>query len=146
ANEAIDVTAAIDIERDGPPTGVQWVRRMPNGRLVCAGYDSHPTGIRWSNQPTPDRPRDYETFPTGVDPGTRQSPLQGWGAEIGGDTTDERITWYGLWQGRQFAFTKRHLYVIFAQSQEQWGANAIQAVLNIGYIGGHTVAEVRGRL
>lgn len=146
ANEAIDVTQAIDIERDGPPTGVQWVRRLPNGRLVCAGYDSHPTGIRWSNQPTPDRPRDYETFPSNVDPGTRQSPLQGWGAEIGGDTTDEKIMWYGLFQGRQFAFTKRHLYVIHAQSQEQWGANAIQPVMNIGCLGGHTVAEVSGSL
>jgi hypothetical protein len=146
ANEAIDVTQAIDIERDGPPTGVQWVRRLPNGRLVCAGYDSHPTGIRWSNQPTPDRPRDYETFPTNVDPGTRQSPLQGWGAEIGGDTTDERITWYGLFQGRQFAFTKRHLYVIYAQSQEQWSANAIQPVMPVGCLNGHTVAEVRGSL
>lgn len=146
ANETIDVTQAVDIERDGPPTAIRWLRRLSNGRLLAFGYTGHPNGLAFSNQPVPDRPRDYETFPANVDPGTRQSPLQGWRVDIGGDTTDEKIQWGGLFQGRIYAFTRRHLYAILAQSQLEWGPNAIQPVLKVGCINGDTVAEVNGSL
>lgn len=146
ANEAIDVTQSVDIERQGPPAAVRFIRRSPQGRLWAFGYANNPTGVAISNLPTPDRPHDYETFPDQVDPNTRKSPIQGFRTQIGGDTTDEAIQWGGFYQGEPYAFTKKHLYVFRAQSQQEWGANAIQKVLNLGCINGDTVAEVNGVL
>lgn len=146
ANEEVDTLALVQNERDAAPTAVQWLSRSPDGRLWCFGYSGKPTGVRVSNRQTPERPTDYEVWPLGVDPLTRQDPLQGWDFELGGDTTDEAIMWGGHFRGLAMALTRRNLYVIDAASQSDWGPNAIRKELNIGCLAGHTVCEVNGML
>ena len=80
-------------------------------------YASKPTGIAFSNRATPDRPTDYEVFPSGVDPLTRRSLTQGWQFELRGDSTDETIVWGGIFQGVVMALTRTNLYVINGDSQ-----------------------------
>jgi len=146
ANEQIDVTARIDLERDDPPAASRYVARSPDGRLWLFNVTGKPTGVAVSNRSTPDRPTDYEVFPDGVDPLTRQNPLQGWRFEIGGDSTDESITWGGLFHDGMFAFTRRRLYSINAYAQTDWGPSAIQPVLEAGCIAGDTVQILNGWL
>lgn len=143
-NEKVDLSTRMAIERDNPPTGAQWIARSPQGRLWLANYDGHPTGVRVSNRATPDRPIDYEVFPDNVDPVTRHDPNQGWGFEVGGDVTDEQITWLGLYNDRMFVFTARRLYSINAHSQTDWGPDAVTPALQVGCVDGDTVCEVDG--
>lgn len=146
ANEAVDTTTPIQIERDNAPSAGKWIARSPDGRLWIFNYSGSPTGVAVSNRATPDHPIDYEVFPNGVDPLTRRDLLQGWRFEIGGDTTDEEIMWGGIYGGLPTAITRRHVYQIQAYSQADWGPNAIQKVLNVGCICGDTVQECNGVL
>jgi len=146
SNESIDVTHNIDRERDNPPVGAQWIVVDPDGRLWLANYSGQPTAIAVSNKSTTDRPHDYETFPDNVDPITRKSRTQGFRFKIGGDITDNSITWMGTYQGVIHVMTMRHLYIIHAKSQVDYGPLAIQKVLNLGCLNGNTVAEVNGSL
>jgi hypothetical protein len=145
-NEQVDLSTRIYGERDDPPTAAKWIARSPDGRIWLANYTSKPTGVRVSNRATPDRPNDYEVFPSGVDPITRRDPLQGWDFEIGGDTTDEEIMWLGFFRDRPFAFTKSRLYAINAMSQLDWGPYAVVPSLQLGCINGDTVCELDGWL
>jgi hypothetical protein len=142
-NEAIDVLNVVDEERDSPPSGSHWVSRSPDGRIWLAGPD---TRVRVSNRATPLRPNDYECFPDGVDPQTRANPLQGWGFEVGGDTTGEQIVWAGFFRGLYHILTRNKMFRVHAQAQTDWGANAIQKVLDVGCIGGETVQQEGGYL
>lgn len=146
ANESVDVTASIDLERDDPPDAARFVLVSPDGRLVLVDYEDHPTGIAWSNRATPERPTDYEVFPSGVDPLTRRSLIQGWQIELGGDTTDEEIAWGGYFRGELTILTKQRLYRIHASSQADWGPGAVDKTLEVGCIAGDTVREVQGSL
>lgn len=141
-NEQINVLADIDEERDDPPSAAKWVRRAPDGRLWLLNYSGKPTGVRVSNKPTPERPFDYEVFPDDVDPVSRVSATQGFGFEIGGDTTDEEIVWGDFVRERMHIFTRRHLYVVDALSQLDWGPNAVYKALDIGCIAGDTVQVI----
>ena len=146
ANESIDVTARIHLERDDPPTGAKRIARSPDGRIWLANFPGKPTGIRVSNRATPDRPNDYEVFPDEVDPFTRRDPLQGWPFEIGGDATDEEITALFFFNDRPFAFTRRNLYAINALSQLDWGPYAVVKIHATGCIAPDTVQECNGVL
>jgi len=146
ANETIDVTQPVDIQRQDPPLGALFVQKSPEGRLWIFGYKDNPTGVAISNRATPDRTADYFTFPSGVDPLTRRSLTQGWQFKVGGDNTDEAIVWGGFYQGLAHILTKRHMYVVEAQSQTDWGPIAVQKILNVGCIAGDTVREVNGAL
>lgn len=145
-NEQVDVLSAISLERDDPPAATRFVARSPDGRLWGFNYSGKPTGVWVSNKATPERPTDYEVVPDGVDPITRSDPLQGWRFEIGGDVTDEEITWGGFFRDRPFAFTRRRIYAINALSQTDWGPDAVIKALEIGCIAGDTVQEVNGVL
>jgi hypothetical protein len=142
-NEAIDVLNVVSEERDSPPSGSHWVSRSPDGRIWLAGPG---TRVRVSNRATPLRPLDYECFPEDVDPQTRANPLQGWGFEIGGDTTGETIIWAGFFRGLYHVLTRNKMFRVHALSQQDWGANAIQKVLDVGCIGGETVQQEGGYL
>ena len=146
ANEAVDVTASIDVERDDPPAAARWVARSPDGRLWLANYSGKPTGIAVSNRATPERPADYEVFPDGVDPLTRRHPTQGWRFELGGDVTDEEIVWFGFFRGEARALTRRRFYTIHAYSQSDWGPSTVDPTLELGCIAGDTVCELNGVL
>ncbi len=146
SNISVDRTQVVQRERDDCPSGAKWIARAPDGRLWVANYTGHPTGIAASNRKTPDRPRDFEVFPDGVDPLTRQDPIQGWRFEITGDLSDEQITWFGFFQGRPMAITKRNIYTISAMNQIDWGPFAIQKLHAVGCLNGDTVAEVGGAL
>jgi hypothetical protein len=145
-NTQVDLATRIFLERDDPPAASRFVARSPDGRLWGFNYSGKPTGVWVSNKATPERPADYEVAPDGVDPTTRSDPLQGWRFEIGGDVTDEEITWGGFFRDRPFAFTRRKLYAINALSQTDWGPDAIVKALEIGCIAGDTVQEVNGVL
>ena len=146
SNEAIDVTTEIDEERDSPPSGIHWIQRAPDGRLWAFRYAGTPTGIRVSNRATPLKPNDYECFPEDVDPQTRAHPLQGFGFQIGGDTTGEEIIWGGFFRGLPHVLTRNKLFRINAVSQTEWGANAIQKMIDVGCIAGETVQQHEGYL
>lgn len=143
ANESIDPTQRIEVERDDPPTGSLWIAKTTDRRLWLFGPEAQ---VCVSSRSTPERTLEHEVFPDGVDPLTRQDPLQGWRFKIGGDT-GEQIVWGGLFQGIPTVLTKTALYRITAQSQEMWGAQAVVKVMdNLGCLSGETVAEVNGRL
>jgi hypothetical protein len=142
-NEQIDTSTRIYPERNDPPSGCKWIARSPEGRLWLFGPNTH---VYVSNRPTADRPLDYETFALNIDPVTRGDPLQGWDFEVGGDITDEVITWGGFWNDRPFVFTRRFCYAINASSQINWGAYAVTKAHSVGCINGDTVAEVDGWL
>ncbi len=146
SNISVDRTQVVQRERDDCPSAAKWIARAPDGRLWVANYASHPTGVAVSNRKTPDRPRDFEVFPDGVDPLTRQDPIQGWRFEITGDLSDEQITWMGFFQGRPTVLTKKNCYVIAAMNQLGWGPDAISKVFAVGCLNGDTVAEVGGAL
>lgn len=143
ANEQIDLTTPIDVARNDPPTGIQWIAKAGDGRLwVTVG-----SKVYVSNKPTPDRPNDFEVFPLGVDPLTTRSLTQGWTFELqGGISADETIQWFGFYNGFPTALTRRGMYVIQASSQSEWGPIAVQRIHNTGCIAGDTVAECNGFL
>lgn len=145
-DEQINVTQRIDLERDDPPAGAQFIARAGDGRMWIFGYAGNPTGIAVSNRPTPLAQHDYEVFPSGVDPLTRRSPTQGWRFDIGGDVNDDAIMWGGFFRGRPTVITKRNIYIIESQSQADWGPMSILRVFNFGCIAGDTVREVNGVL
>lgn len=142
--------AIIQRERDDPPTAAKFVRRSPDGRLVLLNWTRgsavKPTGVAWSNRATPDRPTDYEVFPTGVDPQTRRDPLQGWDTEIMGDSSDVEIVWGDYFQGRLICLTQTNIYSIEALSQAEWGPSSIQKLAGVGCIARDSAAECDGLL
>lgn len=142
-NDQVDVSGAIDLERDDPPTGCLFVQRSPDGRLWCFGPG---LSVRVSNRATPERPTDYEVFPQNIDPLTRQNPNQGWDFQIHGDPTDESIIWGGFYRGKAHVITQRYIYRIHAASQLDWGPMAVEQVAECGCIAGDTVCEVQGWL
>jgi hypothetical protein len=142
-NEQVDITYRLMVERDDPPSGAKWIARSPEGRLWLFGPQ---TNIAVSNLPTVDHPHDYEVCPNNVDPLTRRDLLQGFRFKLGGDNTDETITWGGYWNGTMWAFTRRHLYRINAHSQADWAPDAVEKVLNLGCIAGDTVQICDGAL
>lgn len=146
-NEQIDLTHTVDVERGNPPAAARFVARSPEGRLWLFNYSGAPTGIAVSNKPTPDRPFDYEVFPSGVDPITRRSLTQGFQVQYTGDISqDEEIVWGGFYRGHPYFLTRLGLYVIRHQAQVDWSATSIQLVHRTGCIAGDTVAEVQGVL
>lgn len=151
-NEEIDLTHPVDLRRDNPPTASRFVIRSPEGRLILMNYvdassNAHPSGIAFSNKPTPDRPMDHETFPDGVDPLTTRSLTQGFRVDYtGGIAADEEIVWGGYYNGWLSFFTRRAFYVVSANSQSEWSPTSIQKVHNTGCIAGDTVTEVNGVL
>lgn len=142
ANENVDRTLVIQRERNDPPTGILFIQKSPDGRL----WAFTKAAVYVSNRATPDRPIDYEVFPTGVDPQTRKDPLQGWSFNLYGDDTEEAIIWGGFYRGVATILTRKHLFVINAQAQADWGPSAIQRLHETGCIAGDTVAEVGGVL
>lgn len=143
SNTQIDPTQRMEVERDDPPSGSLWVAKSPDRRLWLFGPEGN---VAVSSRSTPERHLEHEVFPDGVDPLTRQDPLQGWRFEIGGDT-GEQIVWGGFFGGVPTVLTKNGLYQVAAQSQEHWGPHAVTKVLeNVGCLNGETVAEVNGRL
>jgi hypothetical protein len=143
ANEEINVTNRVDLERDDPPSASLFISKAPDGRLWLFGPDM---SVAVSNRATPDRPEDYEVFPDGVDPLTRQSLLQGWRFQINGDIDDQKIVWGGFFNGTAHVLTRKNLYRINALSQRDWGPSAVQKRHAVGCIAGDTVAEVNGIL
>ncbi len=147
ANEMIDVTLPIDVQRDDPPAGARFVARSPEGRLVLLNFSGHPNGIAWSNKPTPDRPHDYEVYPIGVEPLTTRSLTQGWRADYTGDVAaDEEIVWGGYYQEVLYFLTRRALYKVNANSQAEWGPTSLERMHSVGCVAGDTVQEVNGVL
>lgn len=146
SNAEVDVTTPIDLARNDPPSVGKWIARTNDGRLAIGGFTGKPTGVAFSNRPTPDRPEDYEVFPDAIDPLTYRNPNQGFRAEIGGDSSDEQIMWMGNFGDALYAFTKANLYRITSTSQTSWGPNAFRREFAIGCISGETVAEVNGQL
>jgi hypothetical protein len=146
----IDLGTKLSVERDDAPTAAKWIARSPDGRLWLFNYKvdgvDQPTGFAISNMPTIDRPTDYEVFPKNVDPITRRDLLQGFRGQIGGDSTDEAITWGGQFGGAMYAFTRRRLYRFNGYSQADWGPNAVEKILDVGCLNGDTVAECNGVL
>jgi hypothetical protein len=145
ANEEVDVTNRAEVERDDPPTGAKWVAKTEDGRLWAFGWTNKPAGVAVSNKPTPERPRDHEVFPDGVDPLTRQDLLQGWRFDIAGEAGEE-IMWGGIFAGIPTILTRTGLYQVNAFSQRDWGPSALVKVLQLGCISGDTVAEINGEL
>lgn len=152
-NETIQLTQTVDIERGNPPAAAKYVQRSPDGRLWLFNYSGTPTGISVSNRATPDRPTDYECFPstfsTPPDPETRASLLQGWGFQILGNlAADEAIEWGGFFQGWAIVLTRGALYSVAAQSQAEWGPTSVQRLHEVGCLAGagDTVRELDGWL
>jgi hypothetical protein len=145
-NEEINVLNTVQLERDDPPAASKWVVLSPDGRLVLLNYTDHPTGIAWSNKPTVERPNDFEVFPNGVDPLTRRDLIQGWRADVGGDTTDEEIMWGGFFGGILHVLTRQRMYRVTAYSQADWGPTSIQKVMDRGCMARDTVQEMDGAL
>lgn len=143
ANEEVNPLTRIFLERNDPPSASLFVSKAPDGRLWLFGPNST---ISVSNKPTPERPEDYEVFPSSVDPLTRSDAVQGWTFEVNGDVSDERIVWGGFFQGYAHVLTNRNLYRINALSQKDWGPNAVERLFSVGCIAGDTVAEVGGVL
>jgi hypothetical protein len=143
ANEQVNTLTRIFTERNDPPSGSLFVSKAPDGRIWLFGPNSQ---VAVSNKPTPERPEDYEVFPSSVDPLTRSDAVQGWTFEINGDTNDEAVVWGGFFQGYAHVFTKRNLYRINALSQRDWGPNAVEKLFSVGCIAGDTVCEVNGVL
>lgn len=145
-NEAIDVVSDIQEERDTAPAGAHWVAKAPDGRIWLFRYTNAPTGVSVSNRPTPLRPDDHECFADDVDPFTRADPSQGWTFGLGAEATGDEIIWGGFFRGLAHTFTRNKCFRINAHAQTDWGANAVQKVLDVGCIGGHTVCQIDGYL
>lgn len=134
-------------ERDDPPTNIKWLRASPwDERLWIANYNGRPTGVRVSNRATPERPRDYQVFPDGVDPITRGSLLQGWGFDLGGQQSGDEIMWFDFFRGKPHFLTKHAGYVCHALSQADWGPQAVPRSHDVGCIAGETAKEAEGWL
>lgn len=146
SNATIDATGIMALERDNPPSGIQWLDKY-DGRLIAFRYASTPMGIAYSNRATPTRPYDYEVFPDDVDPLTRRDLLQGWRFNLTGAAAGDQIMWGGIFQGRPTVITQTGIWQIFAASQIDYGPTSVVQVLNgIGCINGDTVQIVNGAL
>jgi len=152
ANESIDPTNRVEPERDDPPTGVQWIARSPQDRLVLCGYTDEdgtkrPSGVAFSNRVTPERPRDYEVFPADVDPITRQDINQGFRFNLEGGEAGEEIVWGGYFQGVLTLLTKTGVFRVHATGQYDFSGDSIQKVITgLGCMNGHCTVEVNGAL
>lgn len=153
SNEALaGSTDRIDLERDDPPQGLHWLARDGGGRLWGfrhagqGGSTPAPMGVVVSNRPTADRPLDYEIFPDGVDPLTRQNLLQGWRFNVDSESPGDEIVWGGMFRGVPTVLTRRALYQVYAYSQTDWGPTAVVRLLEQGCLAGETVQEVGGAL
>ena len=155
-NETIQLLNTLDVplltsesSRSAPPAGARYVQRSPEGRLWLFNYAGHPNGIAVSNLATPFRPKDYETFTSGVDPLTRGSPTMGWNFDIFRDVAqDEEIEWGGFFQGWATIITRNNIYRCTAHSQTEWGPTSVQKTAAVGCLqnGGDTVKEINGIL
>lgn len=147
ADEFLDASQTLDIERYGPAAGAHWVSVAPDGRLWLARSTSAPLTVYVSNLPTALHPYDQEVFPTGVAPQVRQSLLQGWSFDITGDGAGDSITWAGFFHGVYTVLTTRNLYQVHALSQADWNPGSVVRVLqNAGCLAGETVQQVDGWL
>lgn len=147
ANESVDPTQALDVERDNPPDGAYWLDRAPDNRIWIFGWTGNADQVAVSSRATPERPYEYRVFPDGVDPLTRQSLLQGWRFRIAGAAAGEKIMWGGFFGGVPTILTRTGVYQVNAQSQVHWGPHAVVKVLDgTGCISGDTVAQAGGRL
>ncbi len=145
SNAEVDIATPIDLDRSDPPTAARWIGRSPDGRLYLANFSGDPTGVAVSNKATVDRPTDYEVFPN-VDPLTTRSLTQGFRFTVGGDVTDEQVEWAGFYRDTFHMMTRANLYRLTANSQVDFGPLALQKVMGVGCLAGHTVAEADGRL
>lgn len=147
ANESIDVTTRLEVERDDPPSGSYWLSAAPDGRMWLARWSGRPMGVAISNLPVPGRTADQEVFPDNVSPLVRQSPTQGFRFDLSGDASGDQIMWAGFYQGLFTAITTRAVYRVYAYGQSDWGPSSVAKVIDgIGCLAGETVAEVNGAL
>lgn len=144
ANEAVDSSQRLEIERDDPPTGAKWIAKV-DSELWIFGWTADPSGVARSNRATPFRPKDYEVFPDGVDPLTRRHETQGWRFRVG---HGETIEWGGFFQGVPTILTRMGCFQVTARSQADWGPWSVVERFRTGCIedGGHTVCEANGAL
>lgn len=137
----------IDAERDGPPTGIHWLARLPNGRMIAFRWDGEELGVAYSNQPTTVRPFDHEVFPDGVDPIARGNPTQGFRIRVDGDASGDEIMWGGVFRDLPTVLTRRALYQIEAYSQDQFSPTSVRKVFDtVGCAAGDTVRQIGGYL
>jgi hypothetical protein len=152
ANESIDVTTRLEIERDDPPTGIHWLSVAPDGRIWAARYEDgsgndQPLVVAVSNRPNADRPNDQDVFPDGVDPLTRRSLLQGWRFPITPRLRGDEIQWAGFFNGIYTVMLRRAVYQVHATSQSDWSpSSVVEMISGIGCIAGETVQEADGWL
>lgn len=142
ANAAVDTSNVLDKERDNPPSGVRFVDRAPDGRLLLFGWPDRPMGIAYSNKPTVERPKDFEVFPDGVDPFTRRSLTQGFRFDLSGDASGDSIVWGGMFQQNVTALTRKALWQVYAGGQSDFGPTSVVRREEIGCIAGDTVQVI----
>ncbi len=146
ADAAVDASHTLEGERDGPPSGVHCVDRAPDGRLWLFGWPQRPLGIAVSNKPTPERARDFEVFPDGVDPFTRRSLTQGFRFDLSGDASGDAVVWGGFFRQNATVLTRKGLWQVYAAGQSDWGPTSVVKVVEVGCIAGDTVRIVNDTL
>lgn len=152
ANESIDTSTRLEIERDDPPTGIHWISTAPDGRLWIARYEDgsgndQPLVVAVSNRPNADRTNDQDVFPANVDPLSRRSLLQGWRFTINPRQRGDEIVWAGFFGGVYTVMLRRAVYQVHAASQSDWSPSSVVAMIDgVGCIAGETVCEANGFL
>lgn len=150
-------TRVLDLDRDDPPPGAKWIVASPDGRVLAFNFledrDGDDVfeyrrnlGMAVSNQPTPQRRRDYQIFPINPNPYTTNSPIQGFRTDLIIDDMGDEIMWAGIYNGLVTVLTRKKMLVVTGYSQANWYSGNVRKVLDRGCIASETVRQINGLL